>query len=60
METDWEKERETTHRYIWYLAERLVFEVGQLLVLARHEVYGNELVGDVALFGNDGHATGAK
>jgi len=46
--------------YVWHLTERLVLEVGRLLVLSRREVDGNELVGNVALFGYEGHTTRAN
>jgi len=37
-----------------------VFEVSGLLVLAYREVDRNELIGDVALFGYEGHAARAR
>ena len=48
-----------THRYVWYLAKRLVLEVRWLLVLGRLHVDGNDLIRDVALFGYQGHAARA-
>ena len=54
------KDRKVTHGYIWHLAERLVLEVCRPFVLARCEIDGNELIGDVALFGYEGHATRAS
>jgi len=53
------REGKVTHDYIWYLAKRLVLEVGWLLVLCRLKVDGNELVLEVALFGNQGNAARA-
>jgi hypothetical protein len=48
-----------THGYIWYLAKRLVLEVQWLLVLSRPNVDGNDLILEVALFGNQGNAARA-
>ena len=48
-----------THGYIWYLAKRLVLEVRWLLVLCRLKVDGNELILDIAFFGNQGNAARA-
>jgi hypothetical protein len=48
-----------THDYIWYLAKRLVLEVRWLLMLCRLKVDGNELVLDVAFFGNQSNAARA-
>ena len=48
-----------THADIWYLAKWMVLEVGLLLVLCHQKVNGNELVWDVKLFCNQGHAAGA-
>ena len=50
---------EVTYGYIWYLAKRLVLDVRCLLVLSRVEVDGNDLVAEVALFGNQSNATRA-
>jgi len=52
--------RVTTHSYVGYLAERLVSEVRWLLVLGLLEVDGDDFVGDVALFGYQGHAACAS
>jgi hypothetical protein len=42
------------------LAERLVREVSWLLVLGLLEVDGHDFIGDVALFGYQGHAARAS
>ena len=45
----------TTHGDVGHLTERVVREVGGLLVIALLEVDADEFIGDVALFGNYGH-----
>ena len=49
-----------THCYVGDLAERLVREVSWLLVLGLLEVDGHDFIGDVALFGYQGHAARAS
>ena len=49
-----------THNNVWHLAERLVFLERRLLVLARHEVDGGELIRDVTLLGNECHTARAS
>ena len=44
-----------TNGYVWHLAERLVAEVGGLLVLSGGDVDVHELIGDVAFFGYEGY-----
>ncbi len=48
-----------THGYIWYLTKRLVLEVRRLLVLCHRKVDRDELILDIALFSNQGHAARA-
>jgi hypothetical protein len=55
-----ESRRETTHDYVWHLAERLVREVRWLFVLAHRRVDGDDFVGDVTLSGDVGDATRAS
>jgi len=59
-EGDTEGGRATTYSYVGYLAERLVNEVRRLLVLGLLEVDGDDFIGDVALFGYQGHAACAS
>ena len=49
-----------TYGYVGDLAERLVREVRRLLLFARLEVDRDEFIGDVALFGYQGHDTRAR
>ena len=49
----------STHDDVWYHAKRLVLEVRWLLVLRRLNVDENELVLEVALFGDQGNAARA-
>jgi hypothetical protein len=49
------REGTVTHDDIRYLAKRLVLEMRWLLVLCRLKVDRNELVLEVALFGNQGN-----
>ena len=53
------RKEKLTHDYVWYLAKRLVLEVRWLLVLRRLKVDGNDLVLEVALFGDQGNAARA-
>lgn len=53
------RKAKVTHGDVWYLAKRLVLEVRRLLVLCHHNVDGNELVLDVAFFGNQSNAARA-
>jgi hypothetical protein len=49
-----------TYDNVWHLAERLVCLVRRLLVVARHEVDGDDLIRDVTLLGNKCHTASAS
>jgi hypothetical protein len=54
------KKPKTTPDHVGYMPEGVVLDVGWLSVLTARKVDGDELVGDVALFGYDGHAARAS
>jgi hypothetical protein len=60
FEKERKKERKTTPDHVGYLPEGVVLNVRWLPGLTARKVDGDELVGDVALFGYDCHAARAS